>query len=75
MDFGFGFEAPYNIVELDGSTTDNPYEFAAVASVGTLWILSRTPTIDEDVLDELLNRLETRNFPVEDLQYTEHRSE
>ena len=75
VDFGFGFEAPYNIVELDGSTADNPYEFAAVASVGTLWVLSRTPTIDEDVLDELLNRLETRNFPVEDLQYTEHRSE
>ena len=75
VDFGFGFEAPYNVVELDGDTTDAPYEFAAVASIGTLWILSRTPTIDDDLLEELLNRLETRDFPVEDLQYTEHRSE
>lgn len=75
VDFGFGFEAPYNVVELDGGTTDNPYQFAAVASIGTLWILSRTPTIDDDILEELLNRLETRDFPVEDLQYTEHRSE
>ena len=75
VDFGFGFEAPYNVVELDGGKTDAPYEFAAVASIGTLWILSRTPTIDDDILEELLNRLETRDFPVEDLQYTEHRSE
>ena len=75
VDFGFGFEAPYNIVELDGSTSEEPYEFAAVASIGTLWILARTPSIDENVLGELLNRLETRDFPVEDLQYTEHRSE
>ena len=75
VDFGFGFEAPYNIVELDGQTGDEPYEFAAVASIGALWILSRTPTVDEQLLDELRNRLTARDFPVENLQYTEHRSE
>ena len=75
VDFGFGFEAPYNVVELDGQSGDEPYDFAAVASIGSLWILSRTPTIDDELLEELLNRLETRSFPVEDLQYTEHRVE
>lgn len=72
VDFGFGFEAPYNIVELDGQQVDEPYEFAAVASIGALWILSRTPEIEDELLSELLTRLESRDFPVEDLQYTEH---
>lgn len=72
VDFGFGFEAPYNIVELDGQVGETPYEFAAVASIGALWILSRTPKIDDEVLEELLKRLEARDFPVENLQYTEH---
>ena len=75
VDFGFGFEAPYNIVELDGQSGEDPYEFAAVASIGSLWILSRTPEIDDELLSELLTRLESRDFPVEDLQYTEHKSE
>ncbi len=75
VDFGFGFEAPYNVVELDGQIGDEPYEFAAVASIGALWILSRTPTIDDDLLEELLERLTVRDFPVENLQYTEHPSE
>ena len=51
VDFGFGFEAPYNVVELDGQSGDEPYEFAAVASIGALWILSRTPTIDAELLE------------------------
>lgn len=72
VDFGFGFEAPYNVVELDGQTGDEPYEFAAVASIGALWILSRTQTIDEELLEDLLERLETRDFPVDRLQYTDH---
>ncbi len=75
VDFGFGFEAPYNVVELDGSSSDNPYQFAAVASIGALWILSRTPTLEEGTLNEVLNRLEARNFPVENLQYTEHQTD
>lgn len=75
VDFGFGFEAPYNIVELDGRDAEEPYAFAAVASIGALWILSRTPTIDPELLTELETRLAARDFPVENLQYTEHRNQ
>ena len=72
VDFNLGFQAPYNIVELDGSNSDSPYEFAAVASFGTLWILSRTPDLSSDVASELLSRLEERDYPVDSLLWTEH---
>ena len=72
VDFDLGFRAPYNIVELDGSTSDSPYQFAAVASFGTLWILSRTPDLSDEVASELLERLEDRDYPVERLLWTEH---
>ena len=32
VDFGFGFEALYDIVELGGSAGEQPYEYAAVSS-------------------------------------------
>ena len=72
VDFNLGFQAPYNIVELDGSISDSPYEFAAVASFGTLWILSRTPVLSSDVASELLSRLEERDYPVDSLLWTDH---
>lgn len=72
VDFNFGFEAPYNVVELDGSSTDAPYAFAAVSSFGALWILSRNPEMDEAILSALLARLEEREYPVDRLQYTAH---
>ena len=70
VDFGFGFAAPYNVVELDGSTGDDPYEYAAVSSIGSLWILSRTPVLEEEVLNELLQRLEAKDHPVDRLNFT-----
>ena len=72
VDFNFGFEAPYNVVELDGSSGDEPYQFAAVSSYTALWILSRTPDIDEALLEELLERLDERELPIDRLEYTEH---
>ena len=72
VDFNFGFQAPYNVVELDGSSGSEPYQFAAVASYNALWILSRSPEIDEELLAELLERLEEREFPVDRLEYTPH---
>ena len=68
VDFGFGFEAPYNIVELDGSTGDAPYEFAVVSSPGfALWVLARTPQVDADLYDVLVERAEGRGLPAADL--------
>ena len=70
VDFGFGFAAPYFIVERDDQPGEKAYEFAAVYSVGSLWVLSRTPTMEEDLYNEILNRLEERDYPIENLVMT-----
>lgn len=71
VDFGFGFSAPYNIVELDGSAGDDPYEFAVVSSPGfSMWILSRTPQMDPELYDLLIERAADRELPVDRLAET-----
>ncbi len=64
VDFGFGFEAPYDVVELDGAEGDAPYGFAGVSSFegAQLWILSRTPTLDEAIYDAIVARFEARDY-------------
>lgn len=71
VDFGFGFPAPYYVVELDGSEGDAPYSFAAVNSGGfQVWILGRTPTMDRELYRELVDRLDARGLPAERLVRT-----
>ncbi len=73
VDLGFGFEAPYDIVELDGATGDAPYRYAAVSSMGfQWWILSREPVIDDGIRAELEERLEARGLDLSTLVDTEH---
>ena len=73
VDLGGGFELPYNVIELDGSESDDPYAFAAVFSLsGQIWILSRTPDLDPEVQEELWLRLEDRGLDTSDLIETEH---
>ncbi len=73
VDFGFGFAAPYFVVEVDGSGGDAPYQFAAVNSAGfQIWILARTPTIDEALYGELVDRLAARGLKADELVRTEH---
>ena len=68
VDFNLGFTAPYNIVELDGSVGDEPYEFAVVSSPGFfLWVLSRTPQMDPEVYDLLVERALDRGLPADTL--------
>ena len=68
VDFNLGFEAPYNIVELDGQDGDEPYQFAVVSSPGfALWVLSRTPTMDAELYDTLLLRAADRGLPADTL--------
>jgi apolipoprotein D and lipocalin family protein len=64
VDFGFGFPAPYDIIELDGATGDAPYAFAGVSSFSgaQLWILARTPQIDPALYDALTARMDQRGF-------------
>ncbi len=68
VDFGFGFTAPYTIVELDGDESSDPYSFAVVTSAGVaLWVLSRTPQMDEDLYDTLVTRAAARGYPADTL--------
>ena len=64
VDFGFGFAAPYDIVELDGAEGTEPYAFAGVSSFegAQLWILARTPTIDDTLYDALVARFVARGY-------------
>ena len=41
--FGFGFAAPYLVIEVDGSEGTEPYQFAAVAGGPTLDLGERYP--------------------------------
>jgi len=79
VDFGFGFEAPYDIVELDGSEGDAPYAFAGVSSFegGQLWILARRPVLDAGIYEALVERFEDRDYadPRGRLQMTPHAPE
>ncbi|HCH64604.1 MAG TPA: lipocalin, partial [Deltaproteobacteria bacterium] len=71
VDFGFGFEAPYNLVELDGRDGDAEYEFAVVSSPGfALWVLSRTPEMDPELYDLLVDRATDRGLPSDTLVAT-----
>lgn len=64
VDFGFGFPAPYDIVELDGAPGDAPYAFAAVSSFSgaQVWVLGRAPQLDPETFDLLVERLDARGF-------------
>ena len=59
MQFFWPFRGDYWIIELD-----RDYRFAVVGSPSReyLWILSRTPTLDEAVYRELLTRIEQKGF-------------
>ena len=72
VDFGFGFEAPYTVVDLVDPGDGSPYLYAAVNSIGTqYWILSRTPQIPEDVYATLLERIDERGGDSSELIPTE----
>jgi apolipoprotein D and lipocalin family protein len=61
------FPADYWIVLLG---EDYRYSVVTVPDRSRLWILSRTPSLEEATLDRILERLEARGFPTVDLVYT-----
>ncbi len=62
VDLGFGFEAPYTVIDLIETPDDAPYSVATVSASGVqYWILSRTPQISDDLYDTLLERIEDRD--------------
>ncbi|HPQ71480.1 MAG TPA: lipocalin family protein [bacterium] len=66
------FGAPYWIIELDGQDGDQPYEWAVVGSASDryLWILSRTPQMDDARLSRILERLVERGYDLDKLSFT-----
>jgi len=66
------FEGDYWIIDLDPD-----YEWAVVGgpSRGFLWILSRTPTMDDAVYDDILSRLPEKLYDVDRLIRTSQPTE
>ncbi|MEM1434879.1 MAG: lipocalin family protein [Pseudomonadota bacterium] len=64
------FYGGYNILELD----QNNYRYALVAGPNRsfLWILARTPTLDDKTLGMLVARAQELEFPTAELIYVEH---
>ncbi len=64
------FYGGYNIVELDKSG----YQYSLVAGPDRdyLWILSRTPQMDPDILKSLVNRARELGFATDEFIFVEH---
>jgi apolipoprotein D and lipocalin family protein len=71
VSFFWPFWGDYWIIDLGPD-----YEYAVVGhpSRDYLWILSRTPTLDDEVYQAILTRLEGQGYPLEPLQKTEQPS-
>lgn len=70
--FFWPFWGDYWIIDLGKN-----YEYAVVGHPGRdyLWILSRTPTMDDSVYKGILDRLQAKGYPLDRLQRTLQRAE
>ena len=68
--FFWPFYAGYNVIELD----HDAYSYALVSGPDRkyLWILSRTPQLDESIVQQLLATAEQLEFATESLIFVEH---
>ena len=68
VSFFWPFWGDYWIIDLGPD-----YQYAVVGHPGRdyLWILSRTPALDDEVYDGILTRLEEKGYPLEPLQRTQ----
>lgn len=64
------FYGGYNIIELDKEN----YQYALVVGPdrGYLWILARSPDLDQDILSSLVNKARDLDFPTDELIYVNH---
>ena len=63
------FYGGYNIVELDKE--DYQYSLVVGPSTDYLWVLSRTPEIDPEILTRLVATADNLGFPVDELIYVD----
>jgi apolipoprotein D and lipocalin family protein len=60
------FYADYIVIELDTG-----YQYAMVASsMKYLWILSRKPTLEKEIMDGLIEKAKNLGFQIENLYFT-----
>ena len=66
------FYGGYNVIELD----KDGYEYSMVAGPDRsyLWILSRSPDLDNAVLDSLVTKAGELGFPIDELIFVDHDS-
>jgi apolipoprotein D and lipocalin family protein len=66
------FYGGYNIIALD-----DDYQWSLVVGPNRsyLWILARTPDLDQNMLQQLVSRAGALGFPVDELIYVEHGNE
>lgn len=64
------FYGAYNVIELDKES----YQWSLVVGPDTdyLWILSRTPTMDKALVEQLLSRAEALGFNTQDIIFVDH---
>ena len=64
------FYGGYNIIELD----KDQYQYALVVGPDRsyLWILARSPELNQDVLSALVSKAEQLDFPTDELIYVDH---
>lgn len=68
VEFFWPFRGDYWILELD---PDYAYALVGAPDRESLWILSRTPTLDQDVLERLVQLADRKGFPVEQMLLTD----
>jgi lipocalin len=70
--FFSNFGAPYWIIEFDDTVGDDPYAWAVVSDsfLLNLWILNRTPTLEEEVLNMILDKITSQGYSTERLVWT-----
>jgi len=61
------FYGGYHIMALDEAAPDYAYSLVSGPDRGYLWVLSRTPTLPEDTLAQLLAMAEAHGFPMDEL--------
>jgi lipocalin len=71
VSFFLWFYSPYNILELDPG-----YNYALIGSnsANYLWILSRSPQLDEGTIEKLLTKARERGYETDNLIWVEHAS-
>ncbi len=64
------FYGGYNIMELD----KDDYQYALVSGPNRnyLWILARSPNLDQTTLDSLVDKARSLNFPTDELIFVDH---